>query len=119
MFAALTVGIRIAQSRLRHSVLGLEPQERANLYNAFAVGRGDLTKRPTARSGNVCTSRSSTAAKTRVVEMRLIEDVFGLPTNLEAEAFGEPEDSSQAGIKLPKPRSPKPRLRAVNIADAG
>src|SRR2546430_16133 len=51
--------------------------------------------------------------------MRLVEEVFRFRTNLEAEAFGQLEDSSQAGVQLPKPGASDPGLRAVDIADAG
>ena len=78
----------------------LEAHERAELQDAFAVAGGELTEGTTASPIHICT------ASVRVEEMRLIEQVFGFPANLEAEAFGELKNSSKAGIKLPNPRSP-------------
>lgn len=92
--------------------LELEPHERAKLYDAFAITRSEFTKCP-ARAVHIC------AVSVWVVEMRLIEKVFGFPSNLEAEAFGEFENSSQAGIKLPKPWPSEPGLGPIDIADAG
>ena len=50
----------------------LEAHERAQLHDAFAVAGGELAKGTTASPIHICT------AGVRIVEMRLIEEVFGL-----------------------------------------
>lgn len=103
-------------SSLRGDVLNLEPHERPNLHHALTVRRSDFTKCPAARASDVSTRQ---CAGVRVAEMWLIEQVFGFATNLEREALRELEDSSKAGIQLPKPWPSEPRIQTMDIADAG
>src|SRR5208337_870772 len=107
--------IRLFTRSERTQTKRLEPQEHAKLHNALTVGRTDLTHSGTATDPTSCHSSCRTSG-VGVAEVRRIEKVLRFGTNLQVEALGELEDSSQAGVKLPQAWTPEPRFRPAHVA---
>ena len=74
----------------------LEPQEHAELHDAFTIGRADLAEGITASFSAIHFRGRTTGVG--VAEVRVIKEVLSFRANLQVEPLGELEDPGQTGI---------------------